>query len=668
MSKLNVNFNIFSNSSSSIDQENDVTTKATTGAKNKGQTQPSEHETGQVVSEKQTSPVTAATTTQPSNTATTASDNTPPKSTSPQHRTIYHFHLPRHKSTSSSSSSPPLSSESNEANVSNTTQSTSSRSPTLQSPKSQSPKPQQQQQQHQQSSKLSPDKDERFQKLVKKTINKLKLSPAVAPVVAHTSPDSLERQKSHSQSHSQQTKNVQGGPQQSQSPSQNQHLATPLTRSRYNSVASCNSSSSDIFERSVTNGNPLSNLTNPETPFHYNIENYTNPILDTTAEILVNPNIQLDQVKLNCYCDDEFTALPSCDSFKGKESYFTNSNNNNNDNNNNTENTDNNDNSNTTTAAAAAAAAVANSVGPKSGGSADGCNSVDCKSRPNNQSTSSLSLTPAPPLVAISPTMRPRARSIISQSIISTLDNSKHNNNNNSNSNSFTTSGNSHLSKVKSSTSTSGLSFLSRPQFGNARSSSFAGNTSLLRNKNSNYESSITGGGRAAVISRKSSPKLVSLVTKSQSGANLATSPISNSSSGATTDAKYVHSPTSITNHSSNPPVIDFYSFADMCTHEDEELSQGVAEQDEGEERGGDDSNPNGEADDDDDDEIDPLDETNIQEFGFNSISSSGSGMISNRNGSISTGGTNSTMFTREMPVRRGSYATINAKDYIGVL
>ena len=35
------------------------------------------------------------------------------------------------------------------------------------------------------------------------------------------------------------------------------------------------------------------------------------------------------------------------------------------------------------------------------------------------------------------------------------------------------------------------------------------------------------------------------------------------------------------------------------------------------------------------------------------------------RDGSMSTG---DTMFIREIPVRRGSYATINAKDYIGVL
>lgn len=103
-----------------------------------------------------------------------------------------------------------------------------------------------------------------------------------------------------------------------------------------------------------------------------------------------------------------------------------------------------------------------------------------------------------------------------------------------------------------------------------------------------------------------------------------------------------------------------------MCTHEDEELEQGVAEEYERVQQ--DEDNRHGGVDDDgENEEIDPLDETNIQEFGFNSISSSGSGMISagGRDGSMSTG---DTMFIREIPVRRGSYATINAKDYIGVL
>ena len=63
-------------------------------------------------------------------------------------------------------------------------------------------------------------------------------------------------------------------------------------------------SEADIFERTCSKHNyhyPLIN--NPETPSHYNLENYTSPILDTATEILSN-NIPLDQVKLNCYCDE----------------------------------------------------------------------------------------------------------------------------------------------------------------------------------------------------------------------------------------------------------------------------------------------------------------------------------------------------------------------------
>ena len=53
-------------------------------------------------------------------------------------------------------------------------------------------------------------------------------------------------------------------------------------------------SEADIFERTCSKHNyhyPLIN--NPETPSHYNLENYTSPILDTATEILSN-NIPLD--------------------------------------------------------------------------------------------------------------------------------------------------------------------------------------------------------------------------------------------------------------------------------------------------------------------------------------------------------------------------------------
>ncbi|KAG5419926.1 hypothetical protein I9W82_001806 [Candida metapsilosis] len=565
-------------------------------------------------------------------------------------------------------------------------QSTNSSTPTLHQPQPQSSKPHHQlhhnqNQPHQQPTSGSPTKDERFHKLIKKTINKLKLSPAVPTVASTTStttsPDSFDKQQQQQQQQQQLSPSHRSNRSQSsvvtshqlgQSPtSQGGHLfSTPINRSRYNSVASCNSSSSDIFERSVSNGNPLSHFTNPETPFHHNIENYTSPILDTTAEILVNPNIQLEQVQLNCYCDnsnnnidndnnnnnDIPTSLPTNDSFKGRDSLFNPNYSTNNNN--------------------------------KGGG----CSGGDCKCKPNNQSSSSLSMAP-PPIPGsngASPMLRPRARSIISQSIISTLDNSKHNSGTNTN----LPSGNSNLSKVKSYTATTGLA---RPHISTLRSSSFAGNTCLLRNKPNHNKINDSGSASTAIpyvgkstiqITRKSSPKLASLVTRSYSGANLATSPsstnsatspISNSSATKTmlplgaastdSDSKYTHSPTSKKHCQSvntHPPVIDFYSFADMCTHEDEEFEQNVPEiTKQGKEGLGDHSNHDGTDDDDDADEVDPLDETNIQEFGFNSITSSGS----LRDGSFSTAGTE---FSRDAYARRGSYATISAKDYIDVL
>lgn len=62
--------------------------------------------------------------------------------------------------------------------------------------------------------------------------------------------------------------------------------------------------SSSIFERSLE-ANSHSIISNPETPLHYSIENYTSPILDTTTEILCDPKVDFKDVKLNCYCQDE---------------------------------------------------------------------------------------------------------------------------------------------------------------------------------------------------------------------------------------------------------------------------------------------------------------------------------------------------------------------------
>lgn len=50
-------------------------------------------------------------------------------------------------------------------------------------------------------------------------------------------------------------------------------------------------------------------LSNPETPLHYSIENYTSPILDTTTEILSNPKVDFyNDVRLKCFYEDEDEA------------------------------------------------------------------------------------------------------------------------------------------------------------------------------------------------------------------------------------------------------------------------------------------------------------------------------------------------------------------------
>ncbi|CAI5760737.1 unnamed protein product [Candida verbasci] len=64
-------------------------------------------------------------------------------------------------------------------------------------------------------------------------------------------------------------------------------------------------SDSDIFERSLIKNEPISNLANIETPEHFNLENFTSPILDSTIEICSNPQIGLDNIKLNCYEEEE---------------------------------------------------------------------------------------------------------------------------------------------------------------------------------------------------------------------------------------------------------------------------------------------------------------------------------------------------------------------------
>lgn len=54
----------------------------------------------------------------------------------------------------------------------------------------------------------------------------------------------------------------------------------------------------NIFERSA--GLLRTLLSNPETPLHCSTEDYISPILDSTTEMIRNPNVDLSSVRLNC--------------------------------------------------------------------------------------------------------------------------------------------------------------------------------------------------------------------------------------------------------------------------------------------------------------------------------------------------------------------------------
>lgn len=77
-------------------------------------------------------------------------------------------------------------------------------------------------------------------------------------------------------------------------------LTSPPRPPREYSTSSLISSQSQIFERSIN----LSGFISPETPQHYNLENFTNPILDTTTELIADPKFSYKHIKLNCY-DEE---------------------------------------------------------------------------------------------------------------------------------------------------------------------------------------------------------------------------------------------------------------------------------------------------------------------------------------------------------------------------
>ncbi|KAK6197983.1 uncharacterized protein RJT21DRAFT_122852 [Scheffersomyces amazonensis] len=100
--------------------------------------------------------------------------------------------------------------------------------------------------------------------------------------------------------------------------------SNPLLNNNYSSSSTTTSSSStinnsnsinhtvaittpnDIFERSLESS-AIATINNPEIPTHYNIENFTNPILDTTTEFISDPNVDFyNDVKLNYYDDSNY--------------------------------------------------------------------------------------------------------------------------------------------------------------------------------------------------------------------------------------------------------------------------------------------------------------------------------------------------------------------------
>ncbi|KAK6462715.1 hypothetical protein DFJ63DRAFT_336023 [Scheffersomyces coipomensis] len=229
---------------------------------------------------------------------------------------------------------------------------------------------------------------------------------------------------------------------------------------------SLNSSSINIFERSLENNNPLlfNNGTNNNTnninnngtnnsndngiPLHYKLENFTNPILDITTDYLSDPNVDFNDVKLNYYDDDQ----------------------------------------------------------PQ-----DGTNNNDFPSPHNTMSTNMAEY----PFRA-----RSRSRSIISNNLLNTLSQSSQNSNSSSNTTNNTGSTNASSQKLY------------------RRNSSFStmSNSSMLSSKRPSFINSY----------RSRQQSLATSTTPSQG---------------------------KVTNRSKDSvdPSIDFYSFADMLSHEDEE-------------------------------------------------------------------------------------------------
>lgn len=365
---------------------------------------------------------------------------------------------------------------------------------------------------------------------------------------------------------------------------------TPTSLS--NSIISTTSSSSDIFERSLENNYEKIFLTNPEIPSHYNLENYTSPILDTTTEILTNPKINLDQVKLNCFCDEEddeegyidvdMSSEPSMDANESHSPLSPNA-----------------------SLASSGLLYYKMQHVPASGGSVAPVSIESTLVQPGSSSDihHSGSFREQP---------RPRARSIISQTLISTLDNS-------------------HRTRMATSLSTSAAATMGG--HGN--------------NHNLDLERRATAPG---------GHMRHHFLTKSFTQQHQPQLPIS------TKLTKRSFSFAGNTKHSrnkfiddGNSPTIEFYSFADMINHEDLYNNlHGDEEQPTDEDYYNDDNDNDDEETETGGDMLEPRKSNNARP----SIRS-GSEVGTN------SGGGN---MIQQPPFRRSSYTTISAKDYIGVL
>ncbi|RCK67120.1 hypothetical protein Cantr_02470 [Candida viswanathii] len=209
-----------------------------------------------------------------------------------------------------------------------------------------------------------------------------------------------------------------------QSRNEKYHKAIKKSLNKMSFAAPANYSENDIFERTCQSHG---NLINPGTPSHYNLENYTSPVLDTITN---NP---LNAVTLNCFCEEEDDNEE--DDENAQQPY----------------------------------------TGPSSSSSQqhnhlDKTSSIPEQQEQINHHEDTSSHTP--------PFIRPRARSIISQSLISTLN---HKNNTSSANRGYYNHG-SGAPHIHPSASTTGVASLSFHPVAK-RLKSYAGQTHVIKDK-----------------------------------------------------------------------------------------------------------------------------------------------------------------------------------------